>query len=131
MKEFTWTTKDGKKLTLPEITDSHLVNIYEFLTRQIHDLKDLQMFSYSPFAPQGEMASLDLEQAVEESYEEEERLEKVAKIIAKEIKTRHMLVPHVPYKNEWADLTDRIESIEEGAFDQHDGMGIGTLIKLK
>jgi hypothetical protein len=131
MKEFTWTTRSGQKLKLPEIENGHLLNIYGYLTRQLYELRDLQMFSYSPFAPQGEMALESLDQAIEESYEEEDKLSRTRDVIAKEIRARKMPIPHIPYKNEWADLTDRIEYIEEGAFNQHNGMGIGRLIKLK
>lgn len=125
-KEFVWTTRDGKKLKLHGIEDSHLLNIYKFLSKQINELKDLQNFSYSPFAPIGEIASEELEKAVEESYQLEMRSFNTREIIVKEIEKRRLSVPVIKYRNEWAEATKRIEYIKQPAFN-----GVGRLIKMR
>lgn len=51
-----WTTKDGRKIKVKDLTDSHLLNIQRMLCQQVEDEKHYSSVIGTFWAPQGEMA---------------------------------------------------------------------------
>lgn len=126
INEFVWTTQKGERLKLHEIGDSHLLNIYKFLSKKLNDIRDLENFALSPFAPMGEIASADLEDVLDEGFEQSLHLSYTLGVLEGEIEKRKLVMPKIPYKNKWKEATEKIEYIKEPAFN-----GVGRLIKMR
>lgn len=67
-----WTTKDGKKLRICEMTDSHLLNAINLLERVAKNARDGELQAAYGIAPmlQGEMASYYIEQDIDSMEED-------------------------------------------------------------
>lgn len=71
-----WTTIDGKRIPIPELSDSHLLNIIRMLRRQAPHVKEVALEEGYNFLStlRGEMATYYAEQdiqSVEDSTDEE------------------------------------------------------------
>jgi hypothetical protein len=62
-----WTTKDGTKIRIKDMTDEHLLNTIRFLDRKAQEIKD----NTCPPNFSGEMAQMCAEQAYDQLIEAE------------------------------------------------------------
>lgn len=125
MKEHIWTTKDGKEILVKELEEGHLFNIYRWLHKKKQSACDLQDFAFSPFAPgEDTIAADDLDDALDESWDESMVINAWIGCIKEEIKRRGMDVPEVTEKRFWKDLTGRVKNIESGP------NGMGTIMEI-
>ena len=69
-----WTTRDGRKLAIGELSPSHLQHIINYLESRLQSLQE-GVYSYYRFPPQGEMAAWLLNEEVESAEREITRLE--------------------------------------------------------
>lgn len=73
-EKFTWTTKDGVKYLLKDLTDNHLQNIIDYLKKRLKELPELD---WDP-----------TDQEVRSTEAEEEHLNQVIELLKKEQKYR-------------------------------------------
>ena len=66
MNDKIWTTSEGKKIKIKDLSDKHLINIINMLERNAYD--KIPNFSCSDF--QGEIAQFCTEQEMNTSYED-------------------------------------------------------------
>ena len=73
MTEVTWTTKDGQKIPISKMTDSHLLNAHRWLGEKLVDCKRMNDLYFSPvFAPsEGTIAADDLGEVMQGVWGEE------------------------------------------------------------
>lgn len=67
-----WTTREGEEIPIKKLGDTHLINILRMLWRNRRRLayaQTLEAFSFGP--PQGEMAQMAYEDALEECFDSE------------------------------------------------------------
>lgn len=63
-----WTTKEGVKIRIKDMTDGHLVNTIRMLERVHASNIEMAMWEYATV--QGEMAQYYMEQAIDEMFKE-------------------------------------------------------------
>jgi len=87
-----WRTREGKEVEIKSMTDSHLLNAHRYLQRRINDLRELEQFAFSPFAPsEGTVAADDLESCLSGEggvFDQVISLSVSRNILKKEIKRR-------------------------------------------
>lgn len=64
-----WTTKDGRKIRICDMTDEHLLNTIRLLERFAERKRDSQIAFLINYYPLGEMAQLDCDRAMDEVIE--------------------------------------------------------------
>ena len=89
-----WTTKDGRKIPVNEMGDTHLINAWKFLDRKETKVREAEMFYNHPiWGPRGEMAQEAAEQAMGQAYDVQAVCSYWMKIFEKEMKKRDIVVP--------------------------------------
>lgn len=88
MSEFIWKTRDGKKIPISKMSDRHLLYTHRMLRNQLVDCKDMISFGDSAFAPRGEIASADFDQALDENFERMDALHSIIGTFTKELRRR-------------------------------------------
>lgn len=122
-----WTTKDGKKIPVTEMTNPHLLNTHRFVNDRLIEVENFQHNAYI-FAPSEDtIAYDDFEAALEDSYEVHGDIAVLVNIFVGEIQKRGLepLEPRVKVdklKVKSEDVT--IHKItEEEWFEENDGVG--------
>lgn len=117
---FIWTTREGEKLKPNQMGDRHLLNALRMVQNHIVDMKEMNQFAWSPFAPQGEIASEMFEEAMDEMLEDSPRWYEAERALKREAKKRG-LKPLPCKKVEPLPKVKRIEYLDGG----------GTLMEIE
>lgn len=90
----TWTTEDGRRIAIVDLNDQHLLNNFEFLDRQICEIREATSMYFHPvWGPRGEMAQFYSAQEMERIWDRESVLYHMLKVIQAEIERRALPVP--------------------------------------
>ena len=83
MSKIYWTTKEGKKIWIRDMEDSHLDNCIKFLQRKIRDYPGYEVYTGS-----AEMAEMTVEQENEDNLEHLFACQKAVETLEREQKRR-------------------------------------------
>ena len=88
IKEHIWTTKDGRKIPVTEMTDNHLLNAHRMVREKLIDIENFQRNAWI-FAPSPDtMAYDDFEAAYEDSFDRHVIYSAWTEILGREIHRR-------------------------------------------
>jgi len=92
MKMEVWTTKDGRRMRVAEMSNEHLLNAHRFVREKLVEIENFQRNAFI-FAPgKDTMAYDDFEATYLDSFERQARLTLWAMILGKEIARRGLRV---------------------------------------
>ena len=119
---YIWTTKDGTRIPVPEMTDRHVVNCWHMLSRIVAEVDSASEFYLHPFwGPSGEMAQEAAEQAMEEAWNQRATCAAWMQVFEEEMTRRGIEIPQRPE----VEHPPELEWVEPGPG------GIGLIAKIK
>jgi len=91
MADIKWTTKEGKKIPISEMTNSHLQNCIKLLTRRMEEIQKANRSTWG-FAAclQGEQAGYAMDAEIRNLEEQEENIFNARETLQKELDKRNV-----------------------------------------
>ena len=85
-----WTTKDGRKILLTEMSNQHLLNAHRMVREKQIDVDNFQHNAFVFAPPEDTIAYDDFEDALEDSYDRQSALYTRASTLGAEIERRSL-----------------------------------------